>query len=82
METKTFDVRKPQSKLQDLVAWIVKGTEVVLTEGDKPIARVVPFLSSTTPRVVGLHTGKIWTSADFDAPLPEGSWTGDNTSSK
>ena len=82
METKTIDVQKPQSKLQDLVSWIITGAEVVLTQGGKPIARVVPLASSTTPRVAGLHTGKIWTSADFDAPLPDDFWTGNNASAK
>ena len=28
------------------------------------------------PRKAGLHTGAIWTSDDFDEPLPNEFWTG------
>jgi hypothetical protein len=28
-----------------------------------------------TPRVAGLHPGAIWTSDDFDEPLPDDFWT-------
>jgi len=34
----------------------------------------VPVL--TKPRVPGLHPGAIWTSEDFDEPLPDEFWTG------
>ena len=35
-------------------------------------------LSAPTPpaRIHGLHAGAIWTSDDFDAPLPEEFWAG------
>lgn len=29
-----------------------------------------------TPRMAGLHAGAIWTSDDFDEPLPDEFWTG------
>jgi hypothetical protein len=33
--------------------------------------RLVPIASPTTPHIAGLHTEAIWTSDDFDEPLPE-----------
>lgn len=69
---KVIDVCEAQARLQELLSQVMEGMEFVLTEGNKPIARVVPISS----RVAGLHTGAIWTSADFDEPLPDEFWAG------
>lgn len=31
----------------------------------------------TAPRTPGLHAGRYWIAADFDAPLPDGFWLGE-----
>jgi antitoxin (DNA-binding transcriptional repressor) of toxin-antitoxin stability system len=72
MLTRTIDVKKRLPDLKGLLSLVADGTEVVLTEGNTPIARLVPI----TKRVAGLHAGAIWTSEDFDEPLPEEYWTG------
>ncbi len=71
MPTKTVDVREAQISLQELLALVRGGTEIVFTEGSTPLARLVPLASPSTPRIAGLHAGAIWTSDDFDEPLPE-----------
>jgi prevent-host-death family protein len=76
MITKIIDVQDAQTNLQDLLYLVREGTEIVLTEGTTPLARVVPIASSSSSRVAGLHAGSIWTSDDFDEPLPEEFWTG------
>ncbi len=58
--------------LKDLLSLVAEGTEVLLTDGDTPVARLVPV----GKRVAGLHSGAIWTSEDFDEPLPEEFWAG------
>lgn len=70
MSTKTVDVREAQISLQELLALVRGGTEIVFTEGTTPLARLVPLASPNTPRMAGLHAGAIWTSDDFDGPLP------------
>ncbi|MEJ5301323.1 MAG: hypothetical protein WHS38_10080 [Thermodesulforhabdaceae bacterium] len=72
MLTKQIDVKEAQARLQELIAQIALGVEWVLTDGAKPVARLVPIAS----RVAGLHAGAIWTSFDFDEPLPDEFWTG------
>ncbi len=72
MLTRTIDVRKEPPDLQVLLSLVAQGTEVVLTEGDTPIARLVPV----GQRVAGPHAGAIWTSEDFDEPLPDEFRTG------
>ena len=70
MLTKTIDVRETRQDLKELLDLVITGTEVVFTKGDTPIARLV----SVGRRVAGLHAGAIWTSQDFDEPLPESFW--------
>lgn len=77
MLTKTIDVQEAQMSLKDLLSLVVEGTEIVLTEGSTPLARLVPITLPTTPRIAGLHSGEIWASDDFDQPLPEEFWTGE-----
>ena len=74
MLKKTVDVGEPHTSLQDLLSLIREGTEVVLIEGATALARVVPIVAPSKTRVAGLHSGTIWTSKDFDEPLPEDYW--------
>ena len=76
MLTKTIDVQETQTNLKELLSLVREGTEIVLTEGTTPLARLVPITLPSTSRVAGLHSGAIWTSEDFDEPLPEDFWTG------
>ena len=74
--TKTIEVYEAQKRFPEILSWVSEGTEVVLKQDDTPLARLVPFVSPTKLRVAGLHRGAIWTSDDFDEPLPEEFWTG------
>jgi antitoxin (DNA-binding transcriptional repressor) of toxin-antitoxin stability system len=76
MQTKTVDVHEAQTHLVELLLLVTAGTEIILTEGSTPLARIVPMTGAIAPRVAGLHSGAIWTSEDFDDPLPEEFWTG------
>ena len=74
MLTKTVDVQEAQANLKELLSLVQRGTEVILTEGNIPLARLVPVALPPGQRKAGLHTGAIWTSDDFDEPLPESLW--------
>ena len=76
MQTKTIDVHEAQTHLVELLSLVTAGTEIILTKGNTPLARIVPLANAPTPRVAGLHPEAIWTSEDFDEPLPEDFWTG------
>ena len=76
MPTKIIEVGEAQMQLTELLSLVLAGTEVILTEGNTPLARLVPMAASTMPRVAGLHPGAIWTSEDFDEPLPDDFWIG------
>jgi len=76
METKTIDVHQTQASLDDLLSLIAVGTEVILTENDEPLARLISLKSTAKPRIAGLHPGAIQMNEDFDGPLPEDFWMG------
>ena len=75
MQTKTIDIDEAQAHLAELLALVTGGTEIIVTRGDIPLARIVSIPGNRRPRVAGLHPGAIWTSDDFDEPLPEEFWT-------
>ena len=77
METITIDVQQAQPSLSELLLLLAQGEEVVLTEKDQPLARLTSLRSTAKPRIAGLHLGAMKMSDDFDEPLPESFWTGE-----
>lgn len=73
MVTKTVEVH--QASLNDLLALVESGTEVILMDGEQPVARVLPF---GTQRMAGLSKGSIRASDDFDEPLDDAFWLGES----
>ncbi len=74
MVTKTVDIAEAQTHLKELLTLVQEGAEIILTEDDKPLARIAPL--APKKRVLGLHEGTIWMSDDFDEPLPDEFWLG------
>ncbi|OLE51279.1 MAG: hypothetical protein AUG51_23930 [Acidobacteria bacterium 13_1_20CM_3_53_8] len=74
--TKTVDVK--EAKLPELVSLALQGNEVVITEDDKPVAKLIAISpSSEQKRVPDLNKGEIWMSEDFNDPLPDEFWLGE-----
>jgi prevent-host-death family protein len=75
--TQTVSIDEAQDKLPDLLAQALAGNEVIITEHGTPVARLVPVVShARKKRVAGLNRGTIWTSQDFDEPLTDEFWLG------
>ncbi len=78
MTTQTVTLQEAQTRLAELLALARTGNEIIIAEGNELLARLVPIAGAERPRrVAGLHRGKIWMSADFDAPLPDEFWAGE-----
>jgi antitoxin (DNA-binding transcriptional repressor) of toxin-antitoxin stability system len=82
-DMKTIEVLTEATSLKDLVSLAKRETEVVLTEHETPVARVVPIPSPPPAssanhgrRLLGLHPGAWEISDDFDQPLPDEFWLG------
>src|SRR5580658_5171588 len=80
---KTIEVTKSTS-LKDLVTLANQESEVVLTQDNKPVAKVLPIaVPQKTPdgisrrRTLGLHKGAWKVGDDFDEALPDEFWLGE-----
>ena len=76
MPGQTINIDEAKSQFADLIAIASGGGEVIITQNGKPVARLVPIAQSEKKRIAGLNRGSIWTSEDFDEPLPDEFWTG------
>ena len=65
-----LNLYEAKTQLSALVDQAAAGAEIIIAKGGKPLARLVP-LRQTERRRPGRAKGKIWISADFDAPLPD-----------
>ncbi|MCI0713299.1 MAG: hypothetical protein L0154_24290 [Chloroflexi bacterium] len=80
MVTKRIDTEQTPTTLDEVLAMVGPNTEIVIMRGEDIVARILPSEQQTTTvkeRVPGLHAGSIWTSDDFDEPLPDSFWLGD-----
>ena len=71
----TVSIQEAQSTLRELIHRLSPNEEVVITEDDRPVARLVaaPSVSTTRmPRQLGTLKGTVlYMAPDFDAPLDE-----------
>ncbi len=74
--TQTVSVDEAKKQLPELLEQALAGNEVIITDHGQPSARLVPIAPAQKKRVAGLHRGKIRTSEDFDEPLPDEFWLG------
>lgn len=77
MVRETVDVTELANRLAELLTLVSEGGEVTVLKGEHPVARLVPMAGSAPARIPGLHAGAAWISDDFDDPLPESFWAGD-----
>ena len=81
----TIDVQEIQTQFSQLLERVGAGEEIIIERDGQPIARLLPPEHNGTngngdekPRVPGLSRGEIWVSDDFDDPLPDEFWLGEN----
>jgi len=70
----TVTLKEAQSALADLIHRLSPGEEVVITENDQPVARLVPtpVIPKKPARKLGTMKGSVlYMAPDFDAPLED-----------
>ena len=65
------DLDQAKARLSELVHNAIKGEEVVITENDQPVVRLVPLAPAARRPQFGSAKGLITIGKDFDAPLPD-----------
>jgi antitoxin (DNA-binding transcriptional repressor) of toxin-antitoxin stability system len=64
-----IDISEAQIQLLHLLDLAIAGQEIVITQGDQPVTRLVSIAPKRS--LFGSDKDKIFMSDDFDAPLPE-----------
>ena len=69
----TVSIQEAQATLSDLIHRLTPDEEVVITENDQPVARLVPAAAHPRPaRRLGTLRGTVlYMAPDFDAPLED-----------
>ena len=70
----TVTIQEAQAHLSALIHRLTAGDEVVITENDQPVARLVPapLAPPKKPRQLGTLKGTVlYMAPDFDAPLDD-----------
>jgi antitoxin (DNA-binding transcriptional repressor) of toxin-antitoxin stability system len=76
--TKIVDIAEARDHLPELIDLAEAGTEVIIASGDQHLAWLVPLNGPQQgKRIAGLNRGQIWMSDDFDAPLSDEFWLGE-----
>ena len=65
----SLNLYEAKTQLSALVDRAAAGEEIIIAKHGRPRARLVPLMSAARRRP-GRGKGRIWMSADFDAPLP------------
>jgi prevent-host-death family protein len=62
------NISEAKANLSKLVEQVLNGQEVIIGKAGKPVAKLVPYISDTSPRELGVGPwkGKIWIADDFD----------------
>jgi prevent-host-death family protein len=72
---RSVDITELHGNLEALIQEVKQGAEIIITDNDQPVIRLMPPVTQRQP---GLHPGAIQMSDDFDAPLPDSFWVGDD----
>jgi antitoxin (DNA-binding transcriptional repressor) of toxin-antitoxin stability system len=68
----TITVNKQEfaARLDELLSLVARGDDLLVRDGQAPAIRLTVVEEPKPKRIAGLHAGRGWMSADFDAPLP------------
>jgi antitoxin (DNA-binding transcriptional repressor) of toxin-antitoxin stability system len=68
----SLPIQQVQAQLPELIHRLAPGDEVVITENDQPVARILRPRPAQVPRQLGSLRGTVrYMAPDFDAPLEE-----------
>lgn len=69
----TISIDEAGAKLPELIHGLHAGDEIIITEGERPVARLLPAVAGKagSRRLGTLHGTVTYIAPDFDAPLDD-----------
>lgn len=65
----SLPINQVQAQLPELIHQLAPGDELVITENDRPVARIVPPMVPSTRKLGSLSGTVLVMTPDFDEPL-------------
>jgi antitoxin (DNA-binding transcriptional repressor) of toxin-antitoxin stability system len=66
-----IDINQAQTQLESLLQSALRGDEIIITQNDQPVLKLVRLTPPSKRRQSGSAKGLIWISDDFDQPLQD-----------
>ena len=66
-----LDITQAKADISKVLDLAIGGEEIVITQNDKPVAKISPIPPVLRPLKRGSAKGKVWISSDFDEPLED-----------
>ncbi|MCL2639537.1 MAG: hypothetical protein FWD53_01700 [Phycisphaerales bacterium] len=91
--TRSISIQELPRSTRELLASLGEDDEIIVSDGNKPVAKIstppppcsVPppaeldlSFDPSKPREFGFLAGKVWIAPDFDDPLPDSFWLGED----
>lgn len=67
----TITIQDARTKLVDLIRRLQPGDEIIITENDRPVARVISTADTSKRMLETLKGTVVHMASDFDAPLDD-----------
>jgi antitoxin (DNA-binding transcriptional repressor) of toxin-antitoxin stability system len=65
------DIIDAKIQIESLLQSALQGEEVIITQNNQPILKLIQFLQPPQRRQRGSARGQIWMSPDFNEPLED-----------
>ena len=65
------DITEAKIKIESLLQSALEGEEIVITQNERPILKLIQLAQPAKRRQRGSAKGQIWMSPDFDEPLED-----------
>lgn len=66
-----IDIAQAKIQLEGLLQAALKGDEIIITQNEQPVLKLVRLTPPPKRRQSGSAKGLIWMSPDFDEPLED-----------
>ena len=67
----TITLKDAQLHFDDILDQVVSGQDIVISDGSRPVAIMLPVHSGVSVRMQGTARGQIQMAADFNAPMED-----------
>ncbi|MCB1986329.1 MAG: type II toxin-antitoxin system Phd/YefM family antitoxin [Burkholderiales bacterium] len=67
----TINIHEAKTHLSRFVEQAAAGEEIIIAKAGKPMAKLVPLVSTPSRRTLGMFKGKLNVPDDFDSPLSD-----------